>query len=108
LRPKLAKRVEKPEASNRRWKLASVVLLRSGISILLAGAKAADHVQPSVIRVNTVEATDILLKDEKGNVCARLSVLPIIDWIGGHISVVVQSNTADRAVLTIYNAKGLH
>jgi hypothetical protein len=103
----LAGRVEKLEASNRRWKLVSMVLVLSGISMLLIAAKGPYRAEPSVIRVNTVEARDIILKDEKGNVCARLSVLPIIERMGNRVSVVIQSDTTDRAVLEIYNDKGL-
>jgi hypothetical protein len=103
----LAGRIEMLEASNRRWRLITIVLLVSSISMILIAAKAPDRVEPSVLRVTTVEARDIILKDEKGNVCARLSVLPIIERRGNGVPVVViQSDTKDRAVLTIYDDQG--
>ena len=102
----LAVRVEELEASNRRWKLFSMGLLLSGISMLLIAAKVPDLAEPSVIRVNTVEARDIILKDGNGNICARLSVLPIIKRMSNGTSFVVQSDTTDRAVLEIYNDEG--
>ena len=102
----LAVRVEELEASNRRWKLFSMGLLLSGISVLLIAAKTTDRVESSVIRVKTVEARDIILKDEHGNVCARLSVLPIIKRMSNGVPLIFQSDTTDRAVLVIYNDKG--
>ncbi len=103
----LAGRVEKLEASNRRCKFASGLFLLSGISMLLIAAKPADWTGPSVIRVTTVEARDIILKDEEGNVCARLSVVPIIERLNNRTSVVIRSDSTDRAVLEIYDKKGL-
>ena len=103
----LASRIEMLEVSNRRWRLITIVLLVSSISMILIAAKAPDRVEPSVLRVTTVEARDIILKDEKGNVCARLSVLPLIERTGNGVPVVViQSDTKDRAVLTIYDDRG--
>ena len=102
----LARRVEKLEASNRLWKFASGLLLLSGISMFLIAAKPADWTGPSIIRVTTVEARDIILKDEEGNVCARLSVTPIIERRSNRASVVIRSDSTDRAVLEIYDKKG--
>ena len=73
----LAARVEKLEAANRRWKLSTAVLLLSGVSILLLGAKPADRIEPQgVIRARTVEAQDFVLKDDDGLVYARFSLIP--------------------------------
>lgn len=75
--------------------------------MLLVAAKPTDRTRPSVIRVTTVEARDIILKDEEGNVCARLSVTPIIERLNNRTSVVIHSDSTDRAVLEIYDKKGL-
>jgi hypothetical protein len=72
----LAARVQKLEASNRRWKLLSASLLLSGVSVLLMGAKPADRLQPPVVRAGSVEAQEFILKDENGHVYARLSLNP--------------------------------
>jgi hypothetical protein len=72
----LAARVQKLEASNRRWKLLSASLLLSGVSVLLLGAKPADRLQPPVVRAGAVEAQEFILKDEAGHVYARLSLNP--------------------------------
>jgi hypothetical protein len=47
---KLAARVEKLEASNRRWKLTSALLSLFGVAFLLMGAKPADSFDKQVIR----------------------------------------------------------
>jgi hypothetical protein len=70
----LAVRVEKLEASARLWKIASGVLLLSGISLLLMGAKPADRVDAPVLRATSVEAQEFILKGEDGRVYARLSL----------------------------------
>jgi hypothetical protein len=73
----LAARVEKLEATNRRWKLASTLLLVSGVSLFLLGAKYADRIEPDVIHARSVEAQDFVLKDEHGRVFARLTLTPV-------------------------------
>ena len=103
----LTSRIERLETVNRRWRLITIVLLVSVLSVILIAAKAADRVEPSVLRVTTVEARELILKDEKGNVCARLSVLPIIERAGNGVPVtIIQSDSTDRAVLTIYDDRG--
>ncbi len=64
----LAARVQKLEASNRRWRLLNAVLLLSGASVALMGAKPADRLEPNVIRAGAVEAREFLLKDTDGHV----------------------------------------
>jgi hypothetical protein len=72
----LAARVQKLETSNRRWRLLNAVLLLSGTSVALMGAKPADRLEPPVIRAGAVEAQEFLLKDETGHIYARLSLSP--------------------------------
>jgi hypothetical protein len=70
----LAARVRKLEASNRRWRLLNAVLLLSGASVALMGAKSADRLEPNVIRAGTVEAQEFTLTDTEGHVYARLTL----------------------------------
>ena len=72
----LIARVQKLEASNRRWRLLNALLLLSGASVVLMAAKPADRLEPNVIRAGSVEAQDFVLKDEAGHVYARLSLNP--------------------------------
>ena len=72
----LAARVQKLEAANHRWKFVNALLLFSGVSVLLMGAKPADRLQPNVVRAGSVEAQEFILKDETGHVYARLSLNP--------------------------------
>jgi hypothetical protein len=72
----LVARVQKLEAANHRWKFVNALLLLSGVSILLMGAKPADRLQPNVVRAGSVEAQEFILKDETGHVYARLSLSP--------------------------------
>src|SRR5207302_9319087 len=69
----LAARIQNLEAANHRWKFVNALLLLSGVSSLLMGAKPADRLQPNVIRAGSVEAQEFILKDETGHVYARLS-----------------------------------
>jgi hypothetical protein len=70
----LVARIEKLESQNRRWKLAAVILATSSATLVLAGAKLADRVDPQVLRADTVEAQNFVLKDAEGNVSARLGM----------------------------------
>jgi len=70
----LSARVQKLEASNRRWRLLNALLLLSGVSVVLMGAKPADRLEPPVVRAGTVEAQEFVLKDTGGHVYARLSL----------------------------------
>jgi hypothetical protein len=70
----LAVRVEKLEAQNRRWKLLSMVIALTGISLVVVGAGRSDTADSPVIRAKTVEAQDFVLKDEQGRIRARLSL----------------------------------
>jgi hypothetical protein len=53
--------------------LAAAALALSSASLVLAGAKVADRVDPQVLRARTVEAQDFVLKDEDGHIYAALA-----------------------------------
>ena len=72
----LAARVDKLEAQNRRWKLASILLAVSSAFLVLIAAKPADHVDSAVIHAHTVEAQDFVVKDGDGQIRARLTLNP--------------------------------
>jgi hypothetical protein len=105
---KLADRVEKLEVANRRWKFASSLLLLSGVSLFLLGAKAADRVDPDVVRARTVEAQDFVLKDENGHVYAMLTTKPSARpmQLDGHTYFVPGQPADDSAALRFYDEKG--
>ena len=70
----LTSRIERLEVQNRRWRLMNALLLLSGVSVFLMGAKLADRIEPPVVRAGTVEAQEFILKDKDGQVYARLSL----------------------------------
>jgi hypothetical protein len=72
----LSARLDKLETQARRWKLASIVTALSSASLILIAARPADHIDSSVIRARSVEAEDFILKDQDGQVHARLSLRP--------------------------------
>jgi hypothetical protein len=72
----LAARMDKLESQNRKWKLASLVLGLATASLIAIAAKPADHYDSNVLKVRTVEAQDFVLKDEDGQVYARLTLNP--------------------------------
>jgi hypothetical protein len=72
----LAARMDKLESQNRKWKLASILLGVATASLLAMAAKPADHFDPNVLHVRSVEAQDFVLKDEDGQVYARLTLNP--------------------------------
>jgi hypothetical protein len=74
--PELAARIDKLEAQNHRWKLATILLAVSSASLVLIAAKPADQIDPNVIHARTVEAKDFVLKDEDGQIRARLTLNP--------------------------------
>ncbi len=113
----LAARVEKLEAANRRWKLSTTVLLLSGVSILLLGAKpagpvaaatSADRIEPDVLHARSVEAQNFVLKDDEGHVLARLSLSPRVDVKkkGGTYLLPRDGALPGQAALQFYNDKG--
>lgn len=112
----LAARVEKLEAANRRWKLANALLLLSGVSILLMGAKPAnrlaaanaDRIEPDVLHARSVEAQDFVLKDADGHVYARLSLSHRVDLKKKGRTYLLPSDEAllSQAALQFYDDKG--
>ncbi len=72
----LATRMDKLESQNRKWKLATIVLGLTSASLIAMAAKPADHYDPNVIHVRTVEAQEFVLKDDDGQVHARLTLNP--------------------------------
>lgn len=81
----LAVRIEKLESANRRWRSAGAIALLFVISLLLLSARRAervaaaakpDRVEPDVLRVQSVEAQDFVLKDADGHVYARFGLNP--------------------------------
>jgi hypothetical protein len=70
----LAARVLRLEAQSRRWKLATGLFAVLAAAVVLMGAKPADRIEPPLIRARSVEAREFLLKDETGQVYARLSL----------------------------------
>jgi hypothetical protein len=72
----LSARLDKLETQARRWKLASVVLALSTALLILIAAKPADRIDSAVIHARTVEAQDFVVKDEDGQIRARLTLNP--------------------------------
>jgi hypothetical protein len=70
----LADRVRKLERQNRRWKLASFLLLFVVASALATGLVAQEKIEPPLMRAKTVEAQSFVLKDTDGTVRARMSM----------------------------------
>jgi hypothetical protein len=68
----LAARLDRLEAQNRKWKLASAVLGLVAASLLLTAAKPTENMDPALVRARVVEAQDFLLKGADGQVHARL------------------------------------
>jgi hypothetical protein len=102
----LVLRIEKLEVRNRRWKLAFTLFSLSMAFVVAMGAKTAQRIEPSILRVNTVEARDIILRGQEGRVCARFSVTPIVDRTSDHVSFVTDTDSPDRALLKIYSEEG--
>ena len=105
----LAARVQKLEAANHRWKFVNALLLLSGVSVLLMGAKPADRLEPNVIRAGSVEAQEFILKDETGHVYARLSLNPSFPKVtqkGRTYLFPSDTFPGGEAALQFYNEKG--
>ncbi len=105
----LASRVQKLEASNRRWKFVNALLLLVGVSVVLMGAKPADRLEPPVVRAASVEAQEFILKDETGHVYARLSLhpsLPRMTQKGRTYLFPSDTFPGGEAALQFYDEKG--
>ena len=105
----LASRVQKLEASNRRWKLVNSLLVLLAVSVALMGAKPADRVEPPIVRASTVEAQDFVLRDEAGHVYAQLSLIPMprtTKQLNGRPYVIPSQPIPGQAALRFYDDKG--
>jgi len=103
-------RIEKLETRNHRLKLANALLLLSGVSAVLMGAKSADRIEPPAVRASTVEAQEFILKDETGRVYARLSLNPPISAMkqqNGRIYLIPNQAVPGQAALQFYGDKGV-
>ncbi len=98
----LTARMDKLEAQNRKWKLAAVLLGVSSASLVLMAAKAPDQVDPSVVHARTVEARDFVLKDEDGQIRARLTLNPKPKKAGNMILL-----NAEGPALQFYDGNGV-
>jgi hypothetical protein len=102
----LSARLDRLEIQARRWKLASVVLALSSTSLILIAAKPADHVDSAVIHARTVEAQDFVVKDEDGQIRARLTLNPQVkirkDMSGPELNMNVPMGPA----LQFYDSNG--
>jgi hypothetical protein len=102
-------RIEKLETQNRRWKLGNALLLLSGVSVILMGAKTAGRIEPLAIRASTVEAQEFILKEESGRVHARLSLNPPVSATkqqNGRIYLIPNQAVPGEAALQFYGDKG--
>jgi hypothetical protein len=95
--------VEELEAQNRRWKFLSAILVLSGGSFFLMGAKAADRIESPAIRAKTVEAQEFILKDSDGQVYGRLSLHMTAKGVLDGKSVDLNQ---DQASLQFFNDRG--
>jgi hypothetical protein len=100
----LAARLDKLEAQNGKWKLASILLAVSSASLVLIAAKPADNIDPRVIHARTVEAQDFVIKDEDGQIRARLTLNPQVRIKKGAPEINV--NAPVGPALQFYNDKG--
>jgi hypothetical protein len=70
----LVERVRKLERQNRRWKIASFLLLFVVGSSLATGLVAQERIEPPLMRAKTVEAHSFLLKDSDGNIRGQMNM----------------------------------
>jgi hypothetical protein len=94
----LAARMDKLESQNRRWKLATVILGLTSAALIAMAAKPADHYDPNVLRIRSVEAQEFVLKDDDGQVYARLTLNPSIST-----NAIIAN---EGAALQFYDRKG--
>jgi hypothetical protein len=99
-------RIDKLETQARRWKLASIVLALSSVSLILVAAKPGDRVDSAVIHARTVEAQDFVVKDEDGQIRARLTLNPRVRMKRDMNSPAVNMNAPMGPALQFYNGDG--
>src|ERR1700740_651555 len=67
----LNERIERIERSNRRWRLAALLLALGCLVLISAGF---DFAQPNVMKARTVEAQSFVLRDADGQIRARMAI----------------------------------
>ncbi len=97
----LAARMDKLESQNRKWKLATIAFGFTSASLIAMAAKPADHYDPNVLRIRSVEAQEFVLKDDDGQVYARLTLNPKPNTSASSITV-----NSEGAALQFYDSKG--
>ena len=106
----LRARVEKLEAQNQRWKMASAMGVLLAASFMLMGAARGDRIDSQPIKASTVEAQEFVLKDAEGHIRARLSLPPIgkVEQAQGYKvqRLVPPGAVPDQAALQFYNENG--
>ena len=70
----LAERVRRLEIQNRRWKLASFLLLSVFGSLLATSLVAQEKAEPVLVRAKTVEAQSFTLEDADGKIRGQISM----------------------------------
>jgi hypothetical protein len=102
----LSARLDKLESQALRWKLAAMVLALLSASLVLAAAKPADHIDSGVIHARTVEARDFVVRDQDGQVRARLTLNSQAKTKNDLIDPTVNMNAPLGPVLQFYNVNG--
>jgi len=102
----LSARLDKLQAQARRWKLASVILALSSTSLILIAAKPADRIDSAVIHARTVEAQDFVVKDEDGQIRARLTLNPQMKMKKDLNGPATNMKAPLGPVLQFYNGNG--
>ena len=102
----LSARLDKLETQARRWKLASIVLALSSTSLVLIAAKPADRIDSAVIHARTVEAQDFVVKDEDGQIRARLTLNPQVRIRKDMSGPAINMNAPMGPALQFYDGNG--
>ena len=102
----LSDRLDKLETQNQRWKMAAIVLALSSASLVLIAARPADHIDSAVIHARTVEAQDFVVKDEDGQIRARLTLNPRVKMRKDMSSPPANMNAPMGPALQFYNGEG--
>src|ERR1700726_2884011 len=102
----LAARLDKLESRACRWKLASIVLAATSTALILMAAKPADRIDSAVIHARTVEAQDFVVKDEDGQIRARLTLNPQVKVRKDMSGPAVNMNAPLGPALQFYDGNG--
>jgi hypothetical protein len=105
-------RVERLEAQNRRWKMASAIAVVVFGSVLVMGAARDERTYSPTIKAGSVEAQEFVLKDANGRIRARLNVpvaklVPVPGAAPGTVYREFPSHAVpNQAALQFYNEDG--